>query len=378
MGDNSVCITLVPVEDRNAVAEIWCELETRSSASYFNTWAWIGTWLRLLPPDLPLHLLQASSDGRVVGAALLAERNVMRHGVLRARSLFLHETGDPAFDELTVEFNGILAEAGQEARVMVRCLEYLAGEVVGWDELVLSGLAHGEMFDQFSHPATHCNARVRPVYYVDIAALRAASRDYLDVLEKDIRYQIRRALRECEKCGPLRTVVSGSLSQAEAFFAGLRELHQAYWTSKGMPGSFANTHFARFHQELIRTRFAHGEIQLVQVAAGDTIVGYLYNFVHRARVYQYQSGFNYATFTSNQSRPGFVCHYQAIEFNLETGAQAYDLMAGDSRYKRNLGTHSGQMHWVVLQRDRLKFRVERYLKRLVKRNRSARATVHGE
>jgi hypothetical protein len=37
-------------------------------------------------------------------------------------------------------------------------------------------------------------------------------------------------------------------------------------------------------------------------------------------------------------------------------------MAGDAEYKHALGTHNGEMVWLVWQRDGLKFRVEKHLR----------------
>ena len=125
--------------------------------------------------------------------------------------------------------------------------------------------------------------------------------------------------------------------------------------------------FEDFHRTLIRDRFAAGEIQLLRVAAGGAPIGYLYNFVHDGHVYAYQSGFRYDD--DPKLKPGLVTHAMAIEHNLRAGARVYDFMAGEGQHKASLGTGSSELFWLVLQRDRLRFRVEDGLRKVKQRMR---------
>ena len=119
------------------------------------------------------------------------------------------------------------------------------------------------------------------------------------------------------------------------------------------------TFFESFHRDLISRRFRAGEIQLLRVLAGEKRIGCLYNFVKDGHVYAYQSGFDYGT--DSRLKPGLVSHCLAINFNLAKGAQIYDFMAGDSRYKKSLGTDFVEMSWLVLQRPIRRLRFENAL-----------------
>ena len=174
-------------------------------------------------------------------------------------------------------------------------------------------------------------------HYVDLEALRRSGGEYLGLLGSHTRYNVRRSIREYEKLGPLVLESAASPEQASAFLSGLRQLHQAYWQQKGLPGSFANPFFNEFHAELIRSHFAEGAIQLLRMSAGKAVLGYLYNFVDQGRVYNYQSGYDYELCPKQYSRPGFVTHVYAVEFNRTAGHHIYDFMAGDSEYKQTLG-----------------------------------------
>ena len=165
-------------------------------------------------------------------------------------------------------------------------------------------------------------------------------------------------MREYERFGTLALESATTPEQAEAFLSRLIGLHQAYWQGKGLPGAFANPFFVQFHTRLVRSRFGDGAIQLLVLRAGDRIVGYLYNFVDRGRVYNYQSGYNYDLCAKPSGRPGLVAHALAVEFNRAQGHLRYEFMAGDSQYKQALGIGSTEMVWLVAQRRRLRFLLE--------------------
>jgi CelD/BcsL family acetyltransferase involved in cellulose biosynthesis len=137
----------------------------------------------------------------------------------------------------------------------------------------------------------------------------------------------------------------------------LKCLHQRYWTARGQPGAFANEFFERFHRRLIANSFRRGEIQLIAVEVADKKIGYIYNFVYRNRVYNYQTGFDYSI-CERQNRPGLVSHASVIEYNAARGNSVYDFLAGDQEYKQALGTRRDSMSWIMLQRPRLRFRFE--------------------
>ena len=91
-------------------------------------------------------------------------------------------------------------------------------------------------------------------------------------------------------------------------------------------------------------------------------IGCLYNFVHRGRVYAYQSGFHASR--DNRLKPGLVSHFKAIELNYRLGNRTYDFLAGDARYKRSLSNASNQLLWLVAQRPKFAFWAENRLRDL--------------
>lgn len=344
--------------------QTWRALEARAELSFFQSWLWIGVWLESLPTRIAPLLLHVERDGVTIGLGILSSRLVVRHGILRSRALFLNDTGDPALDQITIEHNGFLAERGSGSVVAQACVEFLLHKHTGWDELFLDGLRQPGIIEaiDLDHARLRTVSR-RACHFVDLDGLRLAGGDYLSLLGKNTRYSIRRSLRAYEKRGVLHLVEAASVAQAREFLDRLRYFHQHYWQQKGMPGSFANSFFSDFHARLVEGGVDEGAIQMLRLTAGSHEIGYLYNFVHRGRVYNYQSGFDY-DLVGAYGRPGLVCHALAVEHNVRKGHMLYDFMAGNSDYKKNLGTGSEVMAWDVIQHARLKFRIEDTLRNI--------------
>jgi CelD/BcsL family acetyltransferase involved in cellulose biosynthesis len=354
---HSIMVEFVELPPNDQLERDWLALEAHSDTSFFTSWSWVGCWIACLPAYVKPRLLRAVSGKEVVGLGLLVSYNFRRHRFLPVKGLFLHRTGDPQFDEITIEHNGFLADRAMSSAIVTQLFKYLVSNDGDWEELHLDGVAEIIISQLPVLTCLRVKRRLQCNYYVDLDEVRAADGDYLSLLGQNTRYNIRRSIKEYAKHGPMTLTVADNLDQAFEFIACLKDLHQKYWQSRGMPGAFANTYFESFHERLIRTRFSSGEIQLIRINVGDRIMGYLYNLVQRGQVYNYQSGFDY-TICEKKNRPGLVAHSLAIEYNASRGHTIYDLLAGDSDYKIALSTHTSGMEWIVIQRDLIKFRIE--------------------
>ncbi len=309
-------------------------------------------------------MLRVERDGLLVGLAIVCGRVQRRRGLPgRSRSLYLNCTGDPVLDDLTIEYNGLLAESGRADDVLRAATAHFAG-LPRWDEIHLNGWDGGEPPPQaeLSRQGLALVERsTRSCYRVDLAALRASGQGYIDALPRKIRYNVRRAVRCAEELGELALDVAAGPDESARFLAELSEMHHRSWSRRGQPGAFANPFFSAFHADLV-ARTDAGVVQLVRMRVGERPVGYIYNLVHRGRVYNYQSGFDFEAAQGAAWRPGVVCHAKTIEMNLASGLDVYDFMAGDHVYKKELGGAPTTMRWLTLQRPRLKFRVEALLR----------------
>ncbi|MFQ5784555.1 MAG: GNAT family N-acetyltransferase [Alphaproteobacteria bacterium] len=348
--------TVEEVADFASLEHRWRDLERRSDASFFQSWDWVGCWLRELPNDVRPQAVVVRAGTEVVGLSIVVRHRRRRHGFVVSNGLYVGETGDQRYDAITVEYNGVLADRRAPDAIRRAWLSHLVNHFGECDEFYLSGVDPA-----YERTAGDTGPDVRvlkrsPCSYVSLDAIRHDGGDYLAGLSANTRYQVRRAIRRYEQRGPFTLEAADTVDRGLAYLDALKVLHQAYWNRRGKPGSFANPFFERFHRRLITENLKSGGVQLLKISVGGEPVGYLYNFVRNRWIYNYQSGFRYES--DAKLKPGLVSHCLAIGYNLNTGAKAYDFMAGDSRYKRSLGNAGSELLWLVVRRNRLKYRVE--------------------
>ncbi len=325
-----------PVTDFAALEARWRAFEAAAAGSFFQSWTWTGCLAaaRFSHP----WLLRVTTDGREVALGLLNRRSTWWGGA----RLFLGESGDPAWDAVFVEENGLLLarETADDTEVIAAGLAALGGQRV-----ILSGVDASHLAAAARRGGHARETRTAP--FVDLAKARAAEGGFLAGRSANTRYQLRRSARSYATRGALSLRRAADVAEAEAFLDALAVLHQRSWTGRGKPGAFANPLFLRFHRELIARGHPRGEIDLLRVSAGGTVLGYLYNFLWRGAVAAYQSGFDFAA-AGPHEKPGLTAHHLAIEHYAALGAARYDFLAGAARYKSSLADAARPMHWVVM------------------------------
>jgi CelD/BcsL family acetyltransferase involved in cellulose biosynthesis len=368
-----------PLPALSVLEREWRALETAGHPSFFTSWRWIGTLLVALPSVAWPQLLRGTAEGKTVALALLGASDTRRrYGLVRSRGLHVNETGDPHFDSLTIEHNGILAATAYEPVIWDKMLAWFADQADEADALHVSGSLLCLPAEALHRYGLACSQTAVPSYSAELARIAETNNGIYPGLSANARQQLRRALRHFEGVGPLALREAGSIGEALAFFAAMKTLHCASWERRGNSHSFSGPFFEPFHRLLIERNFADGSIQLLRACAGDRVIGYLYNFRLGNRIYAYQSGFDDA---DRRERPGYVTHALAIQHAFRSGAQVYDFMAGRNRLKESLATRCEPMIWQVVQQPRLVFRLEDLARRFkhaltaARQNDSASAAV---
>ncbi len=318
------------VTDFAALGARWRDLEQRAQASFFQTWSWTGCLAaeRFTDPVL----VEATDAGRTVALALFNRRR---------GNLYLGESGDPALDCPYIEHNGVLAEFGRSEELTHDCLAAVAQSSV----LVLSGIDEPTLRVIRRLAGQIWIAKRDDLPFLDLTAIRQSGSGYLATRSANTRHQIRQSDRFYASLGPLTIRRPATLAEAHATLDTLAVLHQATWTARGKPGSFAQPFFARFHHALIDIAFPRDEIDLLTLAAGETTVGVLYNLRDGTGIRAYQSGFDYRA-AGQRGKPGLACHHAAIQRALAQPVAVYDFLAGDARYKRSLASRSTPQYWI--------------------------------
>jgi CelD/BcsL family acetyltransferase involved in cellulose biosynthesis len=339
------------------LAPEWRALERDAEASFFTSWTWIGGWLQRLERRHQPQLLRATRHGRVVGLGILVPALSRRLKLLPSPSLHLHTTAERQHDDLSIEHNGLLLERGDAPGIAAAMLEELCEPRHRWQQLRFPGLSVPPPFPPRLPARMIARRESGDAYRVNLTALREGGGDYLARLSRNTRSQIRRSIKAYAALGPLRVTAAASLPEALRFLDRLKFHHQKAWVSRGAAGAFANPLFEQFHRQLIARGFASGEVQLLQAAAADHEIGYLYNFVHRGHVSCYQSGFHYGVLAGNH-HPGMAVHALAIQHCTDLGLGHYDFLAGSERYKQQLATDRYPMFDLSIHRRSLSLRLE--------------------
>ncbi|MGB7932686.1 MAG: GNAT family N-acetyltransferase [Gammaproteobacteria bacterium] len=359
------------VSDPEALEQEWTDLQVRADCSYFQSWGWIGTWLMHIAGDLQPVVIRVYTGSRLVGAGVFVPGVIKRHGFVDLRAMFLNEYPFPG-KNMVIEYNGLLAERGHEYAVYEEVVRYLLREYVDYDEFHFGAIVDDAGIRRLETGANIgvniITNEVSTAWQIDLLKLSPGVAAFLASLSKNRRSQIMRSIRSYEENGPLSLVEAKNTEEALEFMGGLKALHAKRWESRGKPGAFANPLWENFHRTLISNRFDECEIQLLRVANSRTTIGYAYNLVWRRQIHVMQTGFE--TPADRRLQPGYVLHAMAVAHNRSKGMFLYDFMHGDSLYKRILCDKNREMRWIIFQRRRLKFALEKIAVAAVRRYRS--------
>ena len=322
----------------------WRSLAARAEGSVFLSWPWIGTLLTLFASSA--LLVRIEKESRLVGLALLGRDTRPGRLPMMKTSFCLNESGDPAVDRITIEYNDILAETASETDARGAFLELLAARG-DWRSLRLAGVGPG-----WSEACAHASLAYRPLAppqpapWSDLSGLEDG--DPLSALSRNSREQIRRSLRFFEESGALAIERAEDAGPALEWFAEMAALHTETWTKRGRQGAFQGPEFALFHRRLIEAHFAEQVPDMLRLRAGDRVLGYLYNLRWRGVVHTYQSGFLYGE--DPRWRPGLAAHLLAMRLYAREGASAYRFLGGQARYKASLSNRTDELQWLTAYR----------------------------
>lgn len=329
----------------------WSWLEARTDGSPFTSWAWVSTWLRHLPATVrPVLCRIRDGHGPVALGMLVAvpERGLRR--VFGRHSIRLQETGDEVIDEITPEYVGLLVRRGCEVAAYAAFFAAISQRCRSWRRIQVPATAHGAPIQAaLSEELRAYSVCARPAYTVDMAAVRASGRRYVDHLPKKTRANLSQVRRAYAAHGPLRVDIADTPQLALEWLDALRQLHERRWEARGAAGSFASPYFRAFHGELVANGVAGGLVELIRVMAGDLVVGYLFALQWRGRRHYYNSGFNYGALPRYDS-PGIAALHAVIEHGIDAGWELFDFLGGTQDYKRRLSTGSQRLHWIDVRR----------------------------
>ncbi|MBW6493741.1 MAG: GNAT family N-acetyltransferase [Burkholderiaceae bacterium] len=331
---------------RTGIPAWWPALfDAAANASPFLSPAYVEVWVEVFSaPFSGQWVSWYDGDTCVAGTVLLSRRS--KRGPVPVHLLVIGTGAEDGENSPWVEYHDVLCRAGYEDRVAASLADILA--TMPWDRLYLPGFAADSVLERlFNGPLPGArDSYARPSLFVPLAGGGAES--YERALSRNTRSQLRRSLKLYGERGAVEITPAANPDEAAVFMGELGELHRALWRRRGSGGGFRTDEIMRFHRALIARGQAASHIDMVRASAGGTAIGYLYNLVHRGKVYFYQSGFEYEA--DAKLKPGLCTHALAIEHYGARGFSEYDFLAGDARYKRSLAQGERELHWAWIDR----------------------------
>lgn len=347
LGESCIAVCKHALLDWARVAAAWERLVSESPyGSFFLRREWVEAWLETYGPTLDLDILTFHAGRDCVGACLLVRRTVY-HKLIPVRTVYLNTAGEDDEDSPCVEFNNLLCLPGWERPVAVALRSHM--DRTPWDELRVNGFCEGEpleaLLEAFGDMRIACKKKTLS-YFVDLETVRESGKPFESMLGAKDRARLRQNFRHY---GELETEIAADEKRAFAMLDELSGLSIGSWAKRGRVSAFASGLFTTFHRRLVKKAFCSGSIQMVRVASGGTVVGLLYNTIHRREVYYYQSGFNYDE--SKRVRPGFVTLACGIVRCLEIPClKRFNFMTGTNHYKEPLSNGAEPIAWVAIQK----------------------------
>ncbi|RVT41679.1 GNAT family N-acetyltransferase [Sphingobium algorifonticola] len=358
--------TFSALPDLASLGQRWQALEARSApgTSIFLGWTWMESWLST--SGARPELLAITADGADVALALMG-RAMMSRPLGAVASLSLNQAGVAAQDRGFIEYNGLLTAADAPEDVAA-CAMHACLARNDWRVLRLAGVAPDSPLLGPLPGAPRLRRRVRidesPAYFIDLAAVRAAGGDYLSLLSANTRSQIKRSFKD-HGAGQAAIEVAPDGATASAWLAEMAALN----VGRHVDNAWDDPLFRAFAQALVQRGLTTGQVELLRIAIGDTLLGYLLNFRHADRAMNYQSAFTAPI--SPKTKPGLMCHAAAVARYADAGLSVYSLLAGKDRYKQSLATGHETLEWWNLERFSPRLEAEALLRTVLRRPASA-------
>ncbi len=358
-------VTIRPAKEVEDLETSWRRLEARSKRSFFLGWDWAATTIEVSGDSLLVAEIKLAQG--VVALGLLAPVTEVRHGVMFFSQLCLNETApDPARSAI-IEYNTLLASREEEASAWDALLQALdAAGAPHWDEIVVK---NATVDLEVSLKAVGLNIYRRAISgsaYVDLAELRARGVDtvegYCAGLGGSTRRQIARSIKLYEERGALTVDRAMTPEEGCGYLMEIQKLHKAKWHTRGTYNEVSTEYLYAFHRKLISRTIERGGVELVRISAGGEPFAWVYNFVDRGQVLFNSGGF--IVEKDNRLKPGLVAHALLIAAHIKAGRDVYDFLAGDDRYKLNLGQSGPTFVSFAIQRPTLSLRIEGALRRV--------------
>ncbi len=316
----------------------WNDLVHRSCCdTLFLTWEWQSTWWKHLGEgDLLLLGFRAEDDGRLIGLApLFHTQNDNGTSVLN-----LNGCRDVS------DYLDLIVEVGQEDAVYRALLDYLENEAPTWELVDFCNIPQDSTTYVRLRELADARGYQTLVEVEDVCPiiqLPATWDEYLMMLDKKQRHEVRRKLRKAEGEADTRFIIAGPERDLRAEMQDFIDLHQKSTPDKD---EFMDPQMQGFFFEVAQVLQDRGWLQLVFIEMDGQKAATLLNFDYGDAVLVYNSGYDPAQFS--HLSPGIVVTARCIEYAVTLGRSKFDFLRGDEVYKYRFGAQDTEVRRLVI------------------------------
>jgi CelD/BcsL family acetyltransferase involved in cellulose biosynthesis len=323
----------------SALRPEWNDLLHRSPYdTLFLTWEWQSTWWKHLGEgELLLLGFRAGDGGRLVGVAPLFKTNDDGKSVL-----FVNGCRDVS------DYLDLILESGHEEPVYHALLDYLENEAPDWDLVDLCNIPQNSQTFVRLRELAHDRGYQTQVEVEDVCPiidLPSSWDDYLMMLDKKQRHEIRRKLRKADNETTTRFIIVGPDHDLEAEIQDFIDLHQKSTPEKD---KFMDPQMQAFFFEVSHALQQQGWLQLAFIEMDGIKAASLLNFDYGDRILVYNSGYDPTQFY--HLSPGIVVTARCIEHAISLGRREFDFLRGDEVYKYRFGAQDTEVRRLLIAR----------------------------
>lgn len=303
----------------------------------FLTWQWQTTWWKHLGQGELMLLGFRADDNRLVGLAPLYYDNTNPDRRM-IRMIGCRDVSD---------YLDVIVAAGYEEAVYRRLLRYLSEEAEPWDVLDLCNIPEDSKAFVLLQEMAEAEGYQTLVDVEDVCPiipLPETWEEYLSMLDKKQRHEVRRKLRRAEGAGA-RFLIVGPEHDLRAEMQTFIDLHQKSTPEKD---AFMDPTMQAFFLDIAQILHDEGWLQLAFVEMEGEKSASLLNFDYNNAIHVYNSGYDPASFS--HLSPGIVVTARCIENAIELGRERFDFLRGGEEYKYRFGAQDSKVHRLLIAR----------------------------
>jgi CelD/BcsL family acetyltransferase involved in cellulose biosynthesis len=337
-----------------SLANKWNNILSQSeSDNIFLTWEWVFNWWQVYGggKELRVLLVKDQHEDIVAIAPFYIHTKTFLSGLSVNEIRFLG-TGE----DVSPDYLDFIIKRGFENEAISVFIKYLVAKN-GWHVINLTDML-----------STSLNVKILQKVATDNRLVVESSEratcpyiqllpdwdEYIKSLSNNMRFNIKRRMRNLEKDFRTRYFVWQDMEGLEYVMGRLSSLHNKRWEQKGAKHGFSSKQYNAFHRAIAREFALKGWLQLSCLELNDEIVAILYDYRYGDKIYYYQGGFDPSLYKYS---PGLVLRAFVIQEAIKGGIKEIDLLKGAYEHKYKWTEYDRQTINLTIGKNNLRSRI---------------------